>query len=198
MNRKDIRQIFLDTETTGMNRSGPSYKGHNIIEIGAIEMINRKLTGRKFHTYVNPKRSVDYDAFMVHGISDDFLKDKPYFYEIADKFIDFINGSELIIHNAAFDIGFIDYELSKTKINISSIKNITTITDSLLLARKIFPGKRNNLDKLCDRYHIDKSKRKLHGALLDAELLGEVYIAMTSNQMSLELDNSFNKRDIFF
>ncbi|MDX7992671.1 DNA polymerase III subunit epsilon [Xenorhabdus littoralis] len=179
------RQIVLDTETTGMNKLGVHYEGHNIIEIGAVEVINRRLTGRHFHIYVKPERLVDPEAFEIHGISDEFLQDKPKFADIADEFIEFIRGAELIIHNATFDIGFMDYEFSKLNRDIPPTADFCTITDSLLLARKLFPGKRNNLDALCDRYHIDNSKRTLHGALLDAEILSDVYLAMTGGQTSL-------------
>ncbi len=185
MNTAITRQIVLDTETTGMNKLGVHYEGHNIIEIGAVEVINRRLTGRHFHLYVKPERMVDPEAFEVHGISDEFLQDKPTFADIADEFIAFIRGAELIIHNAAFDIGFMDYEFSKLNRGIPPTADFCTITDSLMLARALFPGKRNNLDALCDRYHIDNSKRTLHGALLDAEILAEVYLAMTGGQTSL-------------
>ncbi|CAG9411868.1 MULTISPECIES: DNA polymerase III subunit epsilon [Providencia] len=179
------RQIVLDTETTGMNKLGVHYEGHNIIEIGAVEVINRRLTGRNFHVYIKPDRLVDPEAFEVHGISDEFLQDKPVFADIADEFIEFIRGAELVIHNAPFDIGFMDYEFRKLNRGIPPTAEFCTITDSLVLARKIFPGKRNNLDALCDRYLIDNSKRTLHGALLDAEILSDVYLAMTGGQTSL-------------
>ncbi|WP_340609528.1 DNA polymerase III subunit epsilon [Xenorhabdus bharatensis] len=179
------RQIVLDTETTGMNKLGVHYEGHNIIEVGAVEVINRRLTGRHFHIYIKPERLVDPEAFEVHGISDEFLQDKPVFADIADEFIEFIRGAELIIHNASFDIGFMDYEFSKLNRGIPPTAEFCTITDSLTMARKLFPGKRNNLDALCDRYHIDNAKRTLHGALLDAEILADVYLAMTGGQTSL-------------
>ncbi len=196
------RQIVLDTETTGMNKLGIHYEGHNIIEIGAVEVINRRLTGRHFHVYIKPTRLVDPEAFKVHGISDEFLQTKPTFAEIADKFLNFIRGSELVIHNAPFDIGFIDYEFSKLDRDIPPTKNFCQITDSLILARKLFPGKRNNLDALCDRYHINNSKRTLHGALLDSEILAKVYMAMTGGQASLpfsvdsEPDSKIYRTDI--
>ncbi|AKH62396.1 MULTISPECIES: DNA polymerase III subunit epsilon [Photorhabdus] len=179
------RQVVLDTETTGMNKLGVHYEGHKIIEIGAVEVINRRLTGRHFHIYIKPDRLVDPEAFEVHGISDEFLQDKPLFADIADEFIEFIRGAELIIHNAPFDIGFMDYEFGKLGRDIPPTADFCKITDSLQLARALFPGKRNNLDALCDRYDIDNSKRTLHGALLDAEILSDVYLIMTGGQTSL-------------
>lgn len=179
------RQIVLDTETTGMNKLGVHYEGHRIIEIGAVEVINRRLTGRHFHVYVKPDRLVDPEAYGVHGISDEFLADKPTFGQVAPEFLDFIRGGELVIHNAAFDIGFMDYEFRMLAQDIPKTETFCTITDSLLMARRLFPGKRNNLDALCGRYEIDNSKRTLHGALLDAEILAEVYLAMTGGQTSL-------------
>ncbi len=196
------RQIVLDTETTGMNKLGVHYEGHNIIEIGAVEVINRRLTGRNFHVYVKPDRLVDPEAFEIHGISDEFLQDKPIFADIADEFIEFIRGAELVIHNAPFDIGFMDHEFRKLNRGIPPTTDFCTVTDSLVLARKIFPGKRNNLDALCDRYLIDNSKRSLHGALLDAEILSDVYLAMTGGQTTLsfsmdsESSNSQSEQEI--
>ncbi|QTF07415.1 DNA polymerase III subunit epsilon [Brenneria izadpanahii] len=185
MSTEITRQIVLDTETTGMNKLGVHYEGHKIIEIGAVEVINRRLTGRHYHVYIKPDRLVDPEAYHVHGISDEFLADKPTYAEIADDFLDFIRGAELVIHNAMFDIGFMDYEFRMLNRDIPKTETFCKITDSLLMARKIFPGKRNNLDALCDRYQIDNSKRTLHGALLDAEILAEVYLAMTGGQTSL-------------
>lgn len=179
------RQIVLDTETTGMNKLGVHYEGHRIIEIGAVEVINRRLTGRHFHVYVKPDRLVDPEAYGVHGISDEFLADKPTFDQIAAEFIDFIRGGELVIHNASFDIGFMDHEFRMLQRDIPKTDTFCTITDSLLMARRLFPGKRNNLDALCNRYEIDNTKRTLHGALLDAEILAEVYLAMTGGQTSM-------------
>lgn len=179
------RQIVLDTETTGMNKLGVHYEGHRIIEIGAVEVINRRLTGRHYHVYVKPDRLVDPEAYCVHGISDEFLADKPPFNQIADEFLDFIHGGELVIHNAAFDIGFMDHEFRMMQRGVPKTDTFCTITDSLLMARRLFPGKRNNLDALCGRYEIDNSKRTLHGALLDAEILAEVYLAMTGGQTSM-------------
>ncbi|MGL9759744.1 MAG: DNA polymerase III subunit epsilon [Symbiopectobacterium sp.] len=179
------RQIVLDTETTGMNRLGMHYEGHKIIEIGAVEVINRRLTGHHYHVYIKPDRLVDPEAFMVHGISDEFLQDKPVYAEIAEEFIEFISGAELVIHNAAFDIGFMDYEFRMLNRDIPKTEAFCKIIDSLMVARKLFPGKRNSLDALCERYQIDNSKRTLHGALLDAEILADVYLAMTGGQTSL-------------
>lgn len=165
------RQIVLDTETTGMNQIGAHYEGHKIIEIGAVEVINRRLTGNNFHVYLKPDRLVDPEAFGVHGI--------------ADEFLDYIRGAELVIHNASFDIGFMDYEFGLLKRDIPKTNTFCKVTDSLALARKMFPGKRNSLDALCSRYEIDNSKRTLHGALLDAQILAEVYLAMTGGQTSM-------------
>lgn len=185
MSTEITRQIVLDTETTGMNKLGVHYEGHKIIEIGAVEVINRRLTGRHFHVYIKPDRLVDPEAYNVHGISDEFLADKPTYADIVDDFLDFIRGAELVIHNATFDIGFMDYEFRLLNRDLPKTETFCKITDSLLMARKIFPGKRNSLDALCDRYQIDNSKRTLHGALLDAEILAEVYLAMTGGQTSL-------------
>ncbi len=179
------RQIVLDTETTGMNQIGAHYEGHKIIEIGAVEVINRRLTGNNFHVYLKPDRLVDPEAFGVHGIADEFLLDKPTFADVADEFMDYIRGAELVIHNASFDIGFMDYEFSKLNRGIGKTETFCKITDSLALARKMFPGKRNSLDALCSRYEIDNSKRTLHGALLDAQILADVYLMMTGGQTSM-------------
>lgn len=180
------RIVVLDTETTGMNKLGVHYEGHRIIEIGAVEVINRRLTGRNFHVYLKPDRLVDPEAFGVHGISDEFLADKPVFADIADDFIEYIRGAELVIHNATFDIGFMDYEFGMLDRNLPKTETFCKITDSLAMARKLFPGKRNNLDALSDRYLIDNSKRTLHGALLDSEILSEVYLMMTGGQTSIK------------
>ncbi|MDF7667716.1 DNA polymerase III subunit epsilon [Orbaceae bacterium ESL0727] len=184
------RQIVLDTETTGMNQDGARnhYEGHKIIEIGAVELINRRLTGNHFHVYMNPQRLVDEAAFRVHGLSDEFLKDKPIFKKIAHDFIKFIDGAELIIHNAPFDVGFMDYEFALCGLDFKTAEHCI-ITDTLTMAKRIFPGKRNNLDVLCERYEIDNSHRTLHGALLDAEILAEVYLAMTGGQTSLSFSS---------
>lgn len=179
------RQIVLDTETTGMNQLGVHYEGHKIIEIGAVEVINRRLTGNNFHVYLKPDRLVDPEAFGVHGIADEFLLDKPTFADVADEFLDYIRGAELVIHNASFDIGFMDYEFSKLNRGIPKTETFCKITDSLALARKMFPGKRNSLDALCSRYEIDNSKRTLHGALLDSQILADVFLLMTGGQTSM-------------
>jgi DNA polymerase-3 subunit epsilon len=180
------RIVVLDTETTGMNKLGVHYEGHRIIEIGAVEVINRRLTGRNLHIYLRPDRLVDPEAFGVHGISDEFLADKLTFADVAEEFIEYIRGSELVIHNATFDIGFMDYEFGMLDRNLPKTETFCKITDSLAMARKLFPGKRNNLDTLSDRYLIDNSKRTLHGALLDSEILAEVYLMMTGGQTSIK------------
>lgn len=185
MSTANNRQIVLDTETTGMNMIGVHYEGHRIIEIGAVEVINRRLTGNNFHLYLKPDRLVDPEAFGVHGIADEFLADKPLFADIADEFLDYIRGAELVIHNASFDIGFMDYEFAMLNRDIGKTDTFCQVTDSLAMARKMFPGKRNSLDALCNRFEIDNSKRTLHGALLDAEILAEVFLAMTGGQTSL-------------
>lgn len=175
------RQIILDTETTGLLTTD----GHRLIEIGCLEMINRRFTGRHFHYYLNPRRPVDKGAFAVHGLSDDFLKDKPLFSAIVNEFLEFIAGAELIIHNATFDIGFLNYELTLLGGNPALMAERCTVTDTLVLARQKHPGQSNSLDALCKRYQIDNSNRSLHGALIDAELLGRVYLAMTGGQDQL-------------
>ena len=178
-----MRQIFLDTETTGLEHK----LGHRIIEIGGVEMRNRRLTHRHFHQYVNPERDIDEGALAVHGISLDFLQDKPRFAEVAAEFIDFVRGAELIIHNAPFDIGFLNAELAR--LDMAPIETVChAIQDTLRMAKELFPGKRNTLDALCARYGIDTSRRTLHGALLDAEILAEVYVAMTRGQESLIME----------
>ncbi|MEJ8567609.1 DNA polymerase III subunit epsilon [Elongatibacter sediminis] len=182
------RQVVLDTETTGLEVT----QGHRIIEIGGVELIDRKLTGRHFHEYINPQRDIEEGALEVHGITLEFLADKPLFAEIAEPFVDFIRGAELIIHNAAFDIGFIDAELALLNDSPGRIVDFATVLDSLELARDLHPGQRNNLDALCKRYEVDDSSRTLHGALLDAELLADVYLAMTGGQEDLGL--SFEAR----
>ncbi|WP_313689147.1 DNA polymerase III subunit epsilon [Pantoea sp.] len=196
MSTANNRQIVLDTETTGMNMIGVHYEGHRIIEIGAVEVINRRLTGNNFHIYLKPDRLVDPEAFGVHGIADEFLADKPSFSDIADEFLEYIRGAELVIHNASFDIGFMDYEFAMLKRDIGKTETFCQITDSLAMARKMFPGKRNSLDALCNRLEIDNSKRTLHGALLDAEILAEVFLTITGGQTSLafSLDSEQNSQ----
>jgi DNA polymerase-3 subunit epsilon len=181
-----MRQVVLDTETTGLETS----QGHRIIEIGCVEMENRKLTGRTFHQYINPERAVDEEAFNVHQISNEFLQDKPAFAVVAKEFLAFINGAELIIHNASFDIGFINYEFSLLSPSPGLTEDYCTVLDTLLFARRKHPGQRNSLDALCKRYSVDNSHRELHGALLDAEILADVYLAMTGGQTALSLDAS--------
>lgn len=180
-----MRQIFLDTETTGLSPA----QGHRIIEIAAVEMVNRRMTNRHFHVYINPEREIDQGAQEVHGITLEFLQDKPKFDEVVDEFLDFVTDSELIIHNAPFDVGFLNAELGKIdRPNLET--SVTSIIDTLKIAKDMRPGQRNNLDALCRHYSIDNSKRTLHGALLDAELLAEVYMAMTRGQESLMMDLS--------
>jgi DNA polymerase-3 subunit epsilon len=174
------RQIVLDTETTGLSHQA----GHRIIEIGCIELIDRQLTDKHYHVYLNPKRAVDEGAFRVHGISTDFLKDKPLFSEIVTDFITFIDGAELIIHNATFDMGFLEAEFKRHD-ETSSIHHHVTVFDTLTYAREKHRGARNNLDALCKRYKIDNTHRTFHGALLDAEILAHVYLAMTGGQIEL-------------
>lgn len=195
MKESMIRQIALDTETTGINSKGIFYEKHRIIEIGAIEIINRKFTGNNFHTYIKPDRLVDNKAFSIHGISDKFLENKPIFSDIVTNFLNYIHGSELIIHNATFDIGFIDYELSMLNIRVKSILSLATVIDTLLLSRKLFPGKKNTLDSLCSRYYIKNNDRDFHSALLDAKLLAKVYLSMTSFQESINFFQDINKED---
>lgn len=179
-----MRQVVLDTETTGLEVS----KGHRIIEIGCVELINRRRTDQTFHRYVQPDRDIDEAAEEVHGISGRMLKDKPRFGELAEHFIEFISGAELIIHNAAFDVGFIDNEFRCAGLNSTSIGAICDVIDTLHMAREIHPGQRNSLDALCKRYGVDNSGRNYHGALLDAQLLADVYLAMTGGQGALSFE----------
>jgi DNA polymerase-3 subunit epsilon len=179
-----MRQVVLDTETTGLSTS----KGHRIIEIGCIEMINRRLTGREYHRFVNPERAIDEGAERVHGISLADLESQPLFADIAEEFLEFIKGSELVIHNAEFDVGFIEYELQLMKHPLPTILDHAGVLDTLGLARKMHPGQRNSLDALCKRYEVDASRRDVHGALIDSELLARVYLAMTGGQAALSLD----------
>ena len=180
-----MRQIFLDTETTGLEHK----LGHRIIEIGCVEMRNRRLTNRHFHRYLNPDRDIDAGALAVHGISLDFLQDKPHFTDIAAEFLDFVRGAELIIHNAPFDMGFLNAELSR--LDMAPLDTVCRgVLDTLRMAKDLHPGKKNNLNALCERYGVDNTRRTLHGALLDAEILAEVYVAMTRGQESLIMDLS--------
>lgn len=181
MSSKALRQIVLDTETTGLNPQ----EGHRIIEIGCVELLNRRLTGRHFHVYINPEREIDAGAVEVHGITNEFLVDKPVFASIAEDFIDFIREAELIIHNAPFDVGFLNHEFGLLNDGTGMIESYSSVFDTLMFARKKHPGQRNSLDALCKRYGIDNSHRDLHGALLDAEILADVYLLMTGGQASL-------------
>lgn len=179
-----MRSVVLDTETTGM----PVTDGHRVIEIGCVELIGRRLTGRHFHVYLQPDREVDEGAIAVHGITNEFLQDKPRFREVADEFFEFINGAQLIIHNAAFDIGFLNNEFALLgQQDRADLSSYCSVLDTLLMARERHPGQRNSLDALCKRYGVDNSNRELHGALLDAEILADVYLAMTGGQTHLSL-----------
>ncbi len=178
-----MRQIVVDTETTGLEVT----EGHRIIEVGGYELVQRRPTGRTFHEYLNPGRAVDTGAFEVHGISDAFLADKPRFADIAQAFIEFVGDAEVIIHNAPFDVGFLDHELARLGQAWGRLEDHCQVTDTLVLARRRHPGQRNSLDALCRRYGIDNSGRVLHGALLDAEILADVYLAMTGGQVTLHL-----------
>ncbi|MGB5344841.1 MAG: DNA polymerase III subunit epsilon [Woeseia sp.] len=179
------RQIALDTETTGLATA----EGHRIIEIGCVELVNRRLTGREFHRFLDPERDIDEGAERVHGISRADLAGKPKFAEVAAEFLDFVRDSELVIHNAAFDVGFLDYELSLMKHQRPRIDQHAAVLDTLSLAREMHPGQRNSLDALCKRYGVDASKREVHGALIDADLLARVYLAMTGGQTALLLES---------
>lgn len=185
------RQIVLDTETTGLEHR----QGHRIIEIGCVELVNRKLTGNNYHVYLNPQREIDHGAIEVHGITNEFLADKPFFADVYAKMLEYLNGAELIIHNAAFDVGFLDAELDKVESQTPRIYDICGVHDTLLQARKMFPGQRNDLDSLCRRFEINNSHRELHGALLDAEILADVYLAMTGGQTLLTLDATANQSE---
>ena len=182
-----MRQIFLDTETTGLSAEN----GDRVIEIGCVELLHRKLTGNNLHLYINPERDSHEDALRVHGITTEFLKDKPKFAEVVDQFLEYIEGAEVIIHNAPFDIGFLNKELELQ--GRKPLANyIEGVTDTLVMAKEMFPGKRNSLDSLCDRLEVDNSGRTLHGALLDAELLADVYINMTRGQDALLMEVDSN------
>ena len=180
------RQILLDTETTGLDRKS----GHRIIEIGCVEIINRKYTGNEFHVYLNPERDSDPGALEVHGLTTEFLSDKPKFAEIYDEFIEFVKDAELLIHNAEFDIGFLNHEISLISKKLNSVdKHVSSITDTLQIAREKHPGQRNSLDALVNRYEVGGYDRELHGALLDSKILGDVYLAMTGGQSTLDFTN---------
>ncbi|CAL4042606.1 DNA polymerase III subunit epsilon [Buchnera aphidicola (Takecallis arundicolens)] len=189
MNNKIDRKIALDIETTGLNNSGLLYKNHKIIEIGAIEIINRKITNNKFHVYINPEREINNEAFKIHGISNKFLIDKPLFSDIYLKLIAYISNSDIIAHNANFDISFINYEIKKLNKNFKTINKFCKVIDTLEIARNIFPGKKNNLDALCNRYEINNNSRKIHSAVLDAFLVAKIYLRMTCLQKQIQLDN---------
>ncbi|WP_438863741.1 DNA polymerase III subunit epsilon [Neptunicella sp.] len=179
-----MRQIVLDTETTGIDPK----QGHRIVEIGCVELINRRLTGNHFHVYINPQRIIEAEVVAVHGLTNERLADEPVFKDIVDDFIKFISGAELVIHNAAFDIGFMDHEFGLISgLGVKNTSQICTVLDTLALARQLHPGQKNNLDALCKRYGIDNSHRQLHGALLDAEILADVYLLMTGGQTALNL-----------
>lgn len=180
-----MRQIVLDTETTGIDPND----GHRIIEIGCVELMERQLTGRHYHVYINPERPIDAEAIAVHGITNEFLADKPLFRDVADEFFEFIKGAELVIHNAAFDVGFMDAEFARLK-PVRKTADHCGIVDSLAIAREKHPGQKNNLDALCKRYGVDNSSRELHGALLDAEILADVFLLLTGGQTALTLDDS--------
>lgn len=186
------RQIILDTETTGINPQ----EGHRIIEIGCVEMFNRRLTGNNFHVYLNPDRLIEQEAINIHGITNEFVADKQRFREIARQFFDYVQGAELVIHNAAFDVGFINHEFKLLAEPLPPVDSVCAILDTLKLARDLHPGQKNNLDALCRRYDIVNSHRTFHGALLDAEILADVYLAMTGGQVSLNLaSNSGNEQN---
>lgn len=183
------RIVVLDTETTGLNPE----QGHRIIEIGCVELINRRLTGRHFHVYLNPDRVIDDGAIEVHGITNQFLEDKPHFVDIVADFISFVRDAELVIHNAPFDVGFINHEFALLNNNADKVEEYSDVFDTLVYARKKHPGQRNSLDALCKRYSVDNSHRDLHGALLDAEILADVYLLMTGGQSSLLEEDDQNQ-----
>ena len=178
-----MRQIVLDTETTGLDAQA----GHRIIEIGGVEVVNRRLTGNNLHLYINPERDIDEGALEVHGITREFLSDKPTFEQIVEQFLDFIDGAELVIHNAPFDVGFMNQELKLLGARFGTVEQRCGVLDTLRMARELHPGQKNSLDALCRRYDVDNAHRELHGALLDAEILADVYLAMTGGQTRLSL-----------
>jgi len=176
------RQIVLDTETTGLDPA----VGHRIIELGCVELVNRRRTGVRLHEYLQPDRAIDAGATAVHGLTDEFLQDKPRFPDIVERFLEFVAGAELVIHNAPFDLGFVNHELRLAAASVSRLEDVCTVLDTLVLAKRMHPGGRNSLDALCKRYAVDASGRIVHGAILDAELLADVYLAMTGGQVALD------------
>src|SRR5688572_1371520 len=184
-----MRQIVLDTETTGLEPA----QGHRVIEIGCVELVNRRPTQNRFHRYINPEREVDRGALEVHGIENEFLATQPKFAEVAREFIDFVRGAELVIHNADFDVEFLNHELKRLPDLPAEIRDCCGVLDTLALARRLHPGQRNSLDALAKRYSVDNSKRELHGALLDAQILADIYLAMTGGQVSLSLDSEASR-----
>lgn len=190
LQNRGSRQIVLDTETTGLEPE----QGHRIIEIGCVELVERRLTGNNFHVYLQPDREIDAAAIEVHGITNEFLADKPRFGDIADDLLHYLKGAELVIHNAPFDVGFLDAEFGKLD-GLGTIDDHCAVLDTLVMARKKHPGQRNSLDALCGRYEVDNSRRDKHGALLDAEILADVYLAMTGGQRALSLDASNDDED---
>jgi DNA polymerase-3 subunit epsilon len=186
-----MRQIVLDTETTGLEPE----QGHRIIEIGCVELVNRRLTGNHYHQYLQPDREIDEGALEVHGISKEFLADKPRFADVVAEFLAFVKGAELIIHNAPFDVGFINHELRLLDAGHGTVESYCQVLDTLAMARKLHPGQKNNLDALCKRYSVDNTQRELHGALLDAEILADVYLYMTGGQVALSLDGNKQEGD---
>ncbi len=189
-----MRQIILDTETTGLEVR----QGHRLVEIACVEMVERRLTGRHYQTYLNPDRAIDEGARLVTGIEDEFLLDKPRFAEVVDEFLGFIDGAELVIHNASFDVGFLDAELARLTGGYGKIGDRCSVLDTLAMARERYPGQRNSLDALCKRLGVDNSRRDLHGGLIDAQLLADVYLAMTSGQVGFDLgfDTAAEQRDV--
>jgi len=185
-----MRQVVLDTETTGLDPE----RGHRVIEIGCVEIVNRRLTGNHFHCYLNPDRDIDEAAIEVHGITLEFLVDKPRFTQVEAEFVDFIRDAELVIHNAPFDVGFLNAEFRLSASERADIDSLCSVLDTLQLAREKHPGQRNSLDALCKRYSVDNTQRELHGALLDAEILADVYLAMTSGQSSFALRQETSSR----
>lgn len=181
-----MRQVVLDTETTGLEAAA----GHRVIEIGCVELVNRRPTQNRFHRYINPEREVDRGALEVHGIENEFLATQPKFAEVAAEFMEFVRGAELVIHNADFDVDFLNHELRRLPGMPREIRDCCAVLDTLALARRLHPGQRNSLDALAKRYNVDNSKRELHGALLDAQILADIYLAMTGGQVSLSLDSA--------